>query len=496
MRCLTLAATLRERGASCTFVSRAHSGHSIDRIRADGFDVVVLPLDAAFGADGADSSQYASWLGSTWQNDAQQTLSAIGDAKADWLIVDHYALDSRWERELGPAASRIMVIDDLADRPHEACLLLDQNLVANLGSRYDSRLPESCGRLLGPRFALLQPPYAELHDRTHPRSGAIGRILTYFGGADSSNLTGRAVEAFLTLARPDVGLDVVLNANHPHAAAIQRLVSGHDNIVLHHNLPSLASLMATADLAIGAGGTTSWERCCLGLPALVVTLADNQLPLATELHRRGVIRWLGSEGGVDSGVIASALGELLREGLPRAWSEKCRGLVDGRGAERVCEYLLLSPATALHPRLASLADEGLLLDWANDPITRRNAFSAGQIDAATHHEWFLSRLNDAENCRLYIVETERGLPVGQVRFARADGGWELHYSIDPRTRGRKLARGFLGSAIAALRREQGNPLRLIARVRSENAISAAVLRSLGFRVSAEQGQTVEYEQLA
>lgn len=492
MRCLTLATGLRDRGAAASFVSRAHEGNSLDRIRANGFDVVELTLEGHADQRGSAPTQYGSWLGGNWLDDARHTREAIGATTADWVIVDHYALDARWERAVRPATSRIMAIDDLADREHDCDMLLDQNLVAGLATRYDGLVPEACGSLLGPQFALLQRDYAALHDQTPPRSGAVARILVFFGGADVDNLTGRTVGAFLELQRDDVRLDVVVGAGHPFSAAIEQQVVGNTHVSLHRNLPSLGPLIASADLAVGAGGTMSWERCCLGLPSLVITIAKNQEPIAAELARRGLIRWLGTKDEVDQPAITEILKEVLRDGLAPEWSEQCRALVDGRGLDRVCSYLTLSPDSALRARPASEVDEALLLEWANDPTTRRNGFSIATIDPETHHRWLLARLGDVSDCRFYVIETADGLPVGQVRFQRVGAVWELHYSLDPRVRGRKLSRPLLESATAALRTDLGRPLRLVAKVRPENKISSAALRSVGFDIAGQRDEMLEY----
>lgn len=201
-RCLTLAKALRESGAQTLFICREHEGHLCNHIEEQGFAVHRLPSPRkGFVPD--DVSAHAAWLGATWQEDADSTVAAITSLqmKPEWLIVDHYGIDQRWEERLRPLVNRIMVIDDLADRHHDCDILLDQNLVPDLEIRYDSLIPEGCTRLLGPDYALLQPIYAELHDRIPPREGPIRRTLISFGGADSDNLTGRALEAVISLKR-------------------------------------------------------------------------------------------------------------------------------------------------------------------------------------------------------------------------------------------------------------------------------------------------------
>jgi UDP-2,4-diacetamido-2,4,6-trideoxy-beta-L-altropyranose hydrolase len=344
MRCLTLADALRERGCECRFICREHPGNLLKLIRQRGHVAFALPQgevrsSGSAPADGGPA--HADWLGTHWKIDAEQTRVAVGGVHVDWLIVDHYALDIRWEQHLRPICHKLMVIDDLADRLHDCDLLLDQNLIADADQRYVSRVPPHCGLILGPRYALLQPQYAQLHIQVQPRQGPIRQVLIYFGGSDSDNLTGKAIAAFLSLQRNDIGLDVVINLENFHAEAIRQQVATHSQITLHSRLPSLAPLMVKADLAIGGGGATSWERCCLGLPTLVVTLAENQKPATNELNRRKLIRWLGHKDKTGEMHITQALRNILNEGLKPEWSGNCRSVVDGQGVVRVCDVLFL-----------------------------------------------------------------------------------------------------------------------------------------------------------
>lgn len=343
MRCLTLAEALRERGAGVSFICREHQGHLCELIEAHGFGLARLPpVPAPAGPTPGQQPPHAHWLGLSWQDDAAQTRAALAALRVapDTLVVDHYALDWRWEGALRPAVARVMALDDLADRRHDCDLLLDQNLVAQMDQRYGARVPPRCRTLLGPGYALLHPVYAELHARRGPRRGPPRRLFIFFGGVDQGNLTGRAIEAVLGLQRPDLEADVVIGAGYPFAADLRERIAPFPQIRLHHSLPSLGPLMAQADLALGAGGATSWERLCLGLPALVVTLADNQIPVAQELARQGLIHWLGNAEQVDQRVMSEALRAALDERARPAWLTPRPDLVDGLGAGRVCAALL------------------------------------------------------------------------------------------------------------------------------------------------------------
>ena len=494
MRCLTLAGALAKTGANVSFICREHEGHFCDLIEERGFAVHRLPAPAENFTTEATPA-HASWLGATWQEDAGQTGAVIKSLgiKPDWLVVDHYALDSRWEHALRPLVGRIFVIDDLADRIHDCDLLLDQNLFADMQTRYAGRVPEDCRLLLGPEYALLQPIYAELHDRIPPREGPVRRILISFGGADRDNLIGRALAAFLSLNRPDIDVDVVISDSSPYAPGIRAQTAGQANIHLHGTLPTLAPLMAKADFAIGAAGTTSWERLCLGLPALVVTLAENQRPIADELQRVGLVRWLGHKDEVSEQSISQALAELFEEGIAEEWSLRCRSTVDGKGADRVSAALTITAETPLLVRHARLSDEGLLLTWANDPETRQNSFSPDTIPAEDHSRWFRSRLRDLDDCRLYVVETKEGIPMGQARFEREEQAWVISYSLAPQFRRRGLGRPLLEAALLKMRSEHPGAL-VLGRVKSDNLPSRRIFETLGFDTLSD-GEGIAYQRV-
>ncbi len=363
MRCLTLASALREQGARVEFVCRAHLGNLNALLMERGFCVHVLPVlpngMVLAAPDVPTAPAHAAWLGCDWSVDAAQTLEIIRScspvATPDCLIVDHYALDVRWETVLREHVKRMMVIDDLADRPHDCDVLLDQNLVPQMALRYQSKVPASCVCLLGPRYALLQPLYASLRQTRCPPRDPPQRFLAFFGGFDPSNLSGRVLAAFLGLQRSDLVLDLVLPGNSPHTSAISALANGHANIHLHPPLPSLAPLMAQADLALGAGGATTWERLCLGLPTLVVTVAQNQRESVAEQQRLGLIHALGEMAQVSVADLQAAMMQVLTKGVATLVPGNLQHVVDGLGVQRVLQQIgVVSMCPELPTELASV----------------------------------------------------------------------------------------------------------------------------------------------
>lgn len=486
MRCLNLASTLRKRDGNSLFLCRDHAGNLVPLIRERGFDVRVLGGGACgnssvVGDTPSAADPHSSRLGTSWLTDADETIHAIAEwGRPDWIIVDHYGIDFQWERMLRQYSRRLMVIDDLADRLHECDLLVDQNLVANTRSRYNGKLPEYCCLLLGPRYAMLEPLYAELHGRAAPRHGKIRRILVYFGGADIGDLTGKTISAFLALGRNDVEMDVVLNPQSSYGESIRSQIAGVENVRLHMFLPSLSSLMRAADVSIGAGGITTWERCCLGVPSYVITLADNQIAGARELDRLGVIGWLGNASDLSVLDLTEAISNMLMKSSHSDLSKRGLDLVDGLGCVRIADYLTAGGDSRLRVRPACPDDEELILRWANDPVVRRNSFSPALIDAVAHHQWFSRCFANRASCCVFIVETEAGLPVGQVRFELSNEVWEVHYALDACVRGRGMGGVFLKAALSEFLIRVPSCTEILGRVKSGNLASQKVFKRLGF----------------
>lgn len=344
MRCLTLADELTRQGHECRFVCPEHEGHLGDLITSKGYGLTLLPSCSDNELDTKDSrsDNYALWLGVPWQEDARQTLDALTPWQPDWLVVDHYALDAEWERALANAVGSIMVIDDLANRPHECSLLLDQNVLdSRIAKRYERLTSEDCTLLLGPKYALLRPEYAELAKSLPKRDGVISRVMIFVGGSDPYHLTERYLRALTAPEFKHLFVDVVIGKNHPAPANVESLVEARARTRLYSGLPSLAALMVRADLMLGAGGATNWERMCLGLNSVVVSVAENQDQVNKELSSRELIHFLGKAEEVDSLIISDILKVLLESPEKiSVCSEKMQAVVDGLGCVRVVNKLL------------------------------------------------------------------------------------------------------------------------------------------------------------
>ena len=349
MRCLTLADVLRARGAQCHFICRAHPGHLLELIHQRGYKVNSLEAPAqqaqsAIKIDITESLQHnqtpahAAWLGCDWQTDAALTAAILARLQPDWLVVDHYALDQRWEEAVAPYCKKLMVIDDLADRPHCCDLLLDQNL-GRQQQDYVGLLPTHCQVLTGPHYALLRPEFAALRPYSLQRrqaQPALRQLLITMGGVDQPNATGQLLQGLKTCALPsDCRITVVMGLTAPWLGNVQQLAAQMPwptDVVV--NVNDMAQRMADSDLAIGAAGSTSWERCCLGLPTLMVVLAANQQPGAQAMAAAHAARLIGAVSDIAS-QLPLAVAEMIESERQSRTSLAASAVTDGRGVEEV-----------------------------------------------------------------------------------------------------------------------------------------------------------------
>jgi UDP-2,4-diacetamido-2,4,6-trideoxy-beta-L-altropyranose hydrolase len=350
MRCLTLADALREEGARIRFICRHLPGYLRQRLLEHGHESVRL--DSAPVAPDSDDGEHAHLLGTSAAADAAETYRALSDRRWDWLVVDHYALGAAWEAAVRPVAGRILAIDDLADRRHECDVLLDQNYLPDGDVRYTRRVAGSCRLLVGPRYALLRPEYRDYRAGLAPRTGPVRRLLVFFGGTDPQNLTELALTALSLPELRHLELDVVCGGDPVRRASLESQAAGRPGATIHGPRPHLADLMARADLAIGAGGSTTWERMCLGLPSLVITLADNQVAVADWLAKEGLIRLVGHASSVTLPDVRDAVVAALPREQHRDSVDRGMRLSDGLGVSRVVDALEFSPELTSMPSVA------------------------------------------------------------------------------------------------------------------------------------------------
>lgn len=346
MRCLTLANALMGEGHDCHFICRDHPGNLANVIRESGFGVSLLEKPAAIIADDKGLA-HAAWLGCSQAQDARQVideLESLGFSDVVCLIVDHYALDITWERLLRDRTGRLMVIDDLFDRQHDCDILVNQNLGAT-NTQYKQLVPTHCRILAGTRYAMLRPEFQQLRHRSiekksqsHPK-----QLLITMGGVDPDNYTGRILEKLKichceTLSK----IVIILGDTAPHKKSVAILAASMSlDIEIKVGVRNMAEIMADTDIAFGAAGSTSWERCCLGIPTLLFVIADNQSKLAESLEQHKAIVRADINANADR-FCASFQRLLMDVDHYRATSEAAALLCDGEGAGRVIDVCAAS----------------------------------------------------------------------------------------------------------------------------------------------------------
>jgi UDP-2,4-diacetamido-2,4,6-trideoxy-beta-L-altropyranose hydrolase len=291
--------------------------------------------------------------------DASQTLVALDNAKSvDWLVVDHYDVNSQWESAMRNTVRRILVIDDLADRNHDCDLLLNQNFSTAPDNPYAALVRPGTKVLLGPRYALLRPEFALLRSTQRPRDGVVRRIIICFGGADPHNHTGAALRALHGHTGSIDRVDVVVGPANPHRERIAALCSGIPNAVFHCPASDIADLLARTDLAIGGGGAMCWERACLGVPTVAFGIAENQRKVLEALIEAGCVLGIPEMHTPDVEKMAVWVNNALENPpLLRGLARRSAELTDGLGAERVADAMF--PAS-LHFRRATIDDTELI----------------------------------------------------------------------------------------------------------------------------------------
>lgn len=339
MRCLTLCNALAERGNECWFIGRSipepMAGlilrrHELVRLPAATSEYKPEPGDVA----------HAGWLGVSQETDAEQCAIFTAQQTFDWMIVDHYALNWRFEHALRSKTSNIMVIDDLADRSHDCDVLLDQNMGRG-PLAYSDLVPQTCRQLIGPTYALLRPEFADSRAQSLARrsAGEISHIMVSLGGFDADNVTSRVLDALERCDLPkDCRISVIMGGGAPWIEDVKAKASRSRHVMkVLVGVEDMAALMVTVDLAIGAAGSSTWERCCLGIPTVMIALADNQVPIAEAVSKALGHSFLTPAFSQDQ--FDAALTALFDKKNVLEAINACSSLCDGKGVERLADYI-------------------------------------------------------------------------------------------------------------------------------------------------------------
>lgn len=340
MRCLALAEGLAYRGASVSFLMRKQLGDLESLLRGNRHSIHWLPEigDAEAGDAQEGDPAYVHWLRGGTARDAGDTQHILSHLQPHWLIVDHYGIDRKWERAV-KRGCRLLVIDDLADREHDCDILLDQNL-GRTERDYLKLVPVQCLKLVGPQFALLRPEFERLRLKSLEmrRTRDLKNILVNFGGVDEENYSGRTLDALKRCSlTPESTITVVMGATSPSVELVKSKAAELPcNVRVLVGVSNMAELMVESDLGIGAAGSTAWERCCVGLPSIVLALADNQQLVAQSLLDAGAALIVEDINQLDE-----RLPEVFEEAKRKrqSLSRNAASICSGAGVRHVVKHL-------------------------------------------------------------------------------------------------------------------------------------------------------------
>lgn len=475
MRCLALADALKGRGGDCRFICRAHPGHLGDAIAERGYAVELLPnpVQGMAFPDQYGVSERAEWMGADWQSDVQQTAVDLANVP-DWLIVDHYAIDYRWENAIRKHCRKIMVIDDLADRMHDCDVLLDQNLLPSV-DRYAALVPAGAITLIGPRYALLRGEFSSASKRSG--CAVAPRLLIMFGGADRSRQTERILRLLAEMGWQDP-IDVVAGPLYSDVPALREALAALPAAALHVSPGNIAALMHHADFAVGAPGVTGLERCSCGLPSITVAQAWNQEAIGAALAEAGAHWYLGREAEVTDADWKGALQMLGKHAAIRShMSAIAAEICDGQGVNRVVTHLMHA---AMSARIVTKSDGDLLFAWRNDERTRRLSHDPRPLNYEAHLRWLAKTLVDP-NVDLLLLGVS-GLDMACVRFDCQGERATLSIYVDPDQQGRGVGSSALTVAIDWVKKRRPTLTKINAIVMEPNHASHQLFLSSGFKL--------------
>lgn len=434
MRCIALGKAWKTLGGSVTFVTCSDNKSIRQRLESNDFSFVPL---SARHPDPADLATSLDVLNSISDDE--------GAGSPPWLVTDGYFFSPSYHAAARSLGYRLLVIDDVADLPvYHADVVLNQNIGAE---KYQYRHDDDTVLLLGTRYALIRPEFAGHSGGSVDTIQTASRLLVTMGGADPLNITLRVLHALRRTSVCPLEVTVVVGGDNPHHETLQKEIQSIDDstsivVRLETDVEDMAELMAWAEMAVSASGSTFWELASMGVPSILLVAAENQTGIASEVSRREAAVNLGWYDQVSSEDLAAAVNRLATD---QKWRRRLRtkagALVDGRGTERVARHLIFEETLQVRHDLtlrpAGAQDAIPLWTLANDPVVRSNSFSPDPISLEQHMEWYQDKLSS--NSTVFWVLATPGSIAGQIRYdRRTDVMAEVGFSIVESFRGQGL----------------------------------------------------------
>ncbi len=459
MRCMALAQAWQDAGGRALFAAASITPAVRNRLSSESCELVAVSATAG-------SPQ-----------DAQETISIAKSYGAEWIVVDGYPFGQEYQHDLKNAGLKVLFLDDYGHaETYSADLVLNQNLSAR-DTLYSDRNAQT-QLLLGPKYALLRREFRTSAGLKRVVEQSCHELLVLMGGSDPANLTAGVLEALGRRDSPKFQVKVIVGGSNPHQAELKKVAVASDyRVQILTDVYELSDLMAHADIAISAAGSTCWELCRMGVPSLLVDVADNQTANARELDRLQCAIHIGNKT-VTASAIANGLISLASSGsVRRKLSENSRRLVDGRGALRVLAAMV--GRSIVDVREANTEDERRMWEWANDPEVRAASFTTEPIPWESHVRWFAQKIADT-NTLLLIAETVDEGPIGQIRFDVSGPDADIHISLAKVKRGSGLSAPAVQAALKKLFSNRDCE-RVHAYVKPENVASIRLFEKAGFK---------------
>jgi UDP-2,4-diacetamido-2,4,6-trideoxy-beta-L-altropyranose hydrolase/UDP-4-amino-4,6-dideoxy-N-acetyl-beta-L-altrosamine N-acetyltransferase len=429
MRCLTLAQVLKENGGNVEFICRKHEGNLINKIRSSEF--VVHELGVCEEIEFDNKLAHSHWLGTTQQLDADDCIDIFKAKNIDWLIVDHYSLDEQWQKRLRPYCEKLMVIDDLADRKHQCDILLDQTF-GRQQEDYSGRTPEGCELLLGSEYALLRPEFAKwraysLARRSKPE---FKQLLVNMGGVDVDNITEKALDELKISNLPnDLHITVVMGSSAPYLENVKsKAITLPCKTEVKVDVGNMAEIMANSDIVIGAAGSTTWERCCLGLPTIQIVIAKNQQFLAETLACRNIVK-LAKEIKETAYLLENSSEWMVDIG--NAASKTCDGVGVYKVFNKIIDYKInlegIGDVILCNYTNLNLFDKNLTFKMRNHKDVKKWMYNQNNISIEEHLS-FIQNLQSNIESRYFLVKQSKQV-IGSINFSQISFQNSLEFGL-------------------------------------------------------------------
>ena len=481
MRCLALAEELKKRHAYVVFAMQELSGSKHDMIRSLNYEVVLLPTVCV-----DDSATHREWMLSmrtphAQLRDVENTIERTPIHVNDWIVLDHYGLGDIWSEKITRLGIKVLVIDDIADRPICADIVLNQNAGAQM-QMYTHTQFRYKKALLGPKFALLRSEFQRTNRHQKLEKSPIGktdtlRFLISFGGADFSGISLRVLQVLNLLGIRGQRVKIVIGIANPHASALRALCHDSGYVCLDFT-GEMANEILGADIVIGAGGVSMLERCSLGVASLVIPIAENQIPGARSAQNFGAVIYIDPEtNGFDLKVKLSIENLIAQPEKRRNLAEIGQLLCDGLGCVRVVDHLQFQ---SLKFRKITMQDAEDLHSWRNDAATRRYSGDGQPIDFEKHCNWLSIVLTDDKQ-KIWIASTN-SYTIGVVRFSLLDiyNSAEISVYRVPNQPGTGWGKALILASIENVKKLWPNLEFVFAKIAKSNIPSQRAFVSCGF----------------